>query len=66
MQLRSQSSSLKTKELRLNYKQGRIKKYICRAKNREDIVKIALSLGDNLDMGIYGTASKQWVKARTE
>ena len=66
IQSRSQSTSLKTKELRLNYIQGRIKKHIYTAKNREDAVKIAILLGDNWDTGVYDAANKHWIKDRTE
>lgn len=62
MQARVQSTSVKTKELKLNYIQGRTKKPIYMAKTFEDALNIAHTLSYAWDVGIYDAKSKEWVK----
>jgi len=66
MQARVQSTSVKTKELKLNYIQGRTKKHIYTAKTRDEAEKIAFVLAENWDVGIYDPATKMWIKEKTK
>lgn len=66
MNARSQSTKVVTKELRLNYIQGKMKKHIYTAKTRENAEKMALKLAEAWDAGVYDSKSRTWLKERAE
>lgn len=66
MNARSQSTKVVTKELRLNYIQGKMKKHIYTAKTRENAEDTALILANAWDAGVYDGKSRIWLKERVE
>ncbi|PCJ66917.1 MAG: hypothetical protein COA58_05545 [Bacteroidetes bacterium] len=65
VQARSQSTTIRNKELRLNYIQGKVKKHIYTAKSKEEAEKVALRLGEQWDVGVFDGMERIWLKEKT-